>query len=214
MTRGKFVLITDKTVFASCEFNGDMYYDDGWGIEVVKRLERVKSYEDFVKEVTAFDLANFGYQNEHDDYFGIHDYEIGPNEINFDKNYFGDWFSDYLYVLNLSSSMKEIVERNTHERLGIDPGEIQIYCFGKYEGSNNLKYPNGTIKCKSDDDDIAEENSKVSEESNSPFEDVTINSFTVSGDEINLLYKHGYIKAIPPTVQELYDALHCVIGNL
>lgn len=214
MTRGKFVLITDETVYGSCEFNGDMYYDNGHGIEVVERLELVKGYEDFKKHVSDFDKNHFGYQDNYDGYFGVYNYEIYPYNINFNKDYFGEWFSDYLYILNLSSKQQPIKDRDDTTFV-IEPGEIQIYHFGHYEGSSSRRYPNGMIICVSDDEAIAQKNSCVEENTEeTQFEEVVFNSFTVDSNEILNLYKKGYITAIPPTDEEVYDAIHNLLGSL
>lgn len=214
MTRGTFVLLTDKTVFGSCEFNGDMYYDGGHGVEVVERLKKVKNYEDFVNEVKAFDLATFMYQNDEGEYFSVDDYKIPPYGINFNKTYFNDWwFSDYLYILNLSSKSQIIKDRDGLD-LVIEPNEIQIYRFGHFEGTSFNTYKNGRVKLMSDREnwDVNEEDEDIDEKP--MLNEVTISSFTVDSNELTRMYKAGYIKGPSPTTKEVYDALHDLLGRL
>ena len=63
MTRGKFVLITEDQVYISIEFNGDMY-PSGHGIEVMNRLKKVHTPDDFISEVTGFNKENFQYKDK------------------------------------------------------------------------------------------------------------------------------------------------------
>ena len=63
MTRGKFVLITEDQVHISIEFNGDMY-PSGYGIEVMNRLKKVYTSDDFISGVTEFNKENFQYKDK------------------------------------------------------------------------------------------------------------------------------------------------------
>lgn len=123
MTRGKIVLITDKYIFTSIEFNGDMYLKDGHGEEIIERLSRVKDCEDFIDEVIEFNDNNFGY-----DYNGI----IGEvDEIDFSKDFYRNW-SDFVYIKNIGKD-REITLRNGNKDVIVED-EIVIFDEGvRYE---------------------------------------------------------------------------------
>lgn len=129
MTRGQFVLVTNDGIFSSGEFNGDMYYDGhGHGPEVVERLMRIQNADDFDKELIEFNEANF----EYEDYQG--GYKSSVDDINFKRDYFGEWFSDYLYIKNLTDSVYEITDRDG-KTIMLNPDQIQIFCFGRLYGN-------------------------------------------------------------------------------
>lgn len=124
MTRGQFVVITNDSVINSCEFNGDMYYDC-YGKEVIERLARVKTIDDLLKEVKDFNNKNFQY-DESDAFI----FNNKGTDIDFSKDYIGDWFSDYLYVKNISDEIKVIKDANGKPRV-IEKDEIRIFYFGE-----------------------------------------------------------------------------------
>lgn len=129
MTRGKFVVITDDKVLSTFEFNGDMYYDGyGHGPEVIERLGRVNNKDDLNKEVREFNENNHKYEMDDGDTF----FEA-QNPINFSDDYFGYWFSDYLYIKNLASTEKVIKDRDGND-LTILPNQIMVFDFGRLYG--------------------------------------------------------------------------------
>ena len=52
---------------------------------------RIQNADDFDKELIEFNEANF----EYEDYQG--GYKSSVDDINFKRDYFGEWFSDYLH---------------------------------------------------------------------------------------------------------------------
>lgn len=137
MTRGKFVIITNDNdkVYSSIEFNGDMYYENnGHGTEAVERLKRVTDCESFEKEVAEFDKENFGYKDA--GYLSVTGKLTFPVlvknptvPINLKASYFKDWFSDYLYVKNVSDKVQVIMDYKGMP-CHIGPDQIKIFHFG------------------------------------------------------------------------------------
>lgn len=128
MTRGKFAIILDDGIYTSYEFNGDMYYDgQGHGPEVIERLGRVNNKEDFVREVEEFNDKEFQYGGEFTEPFFI------EKVIDFQKSaYFEKYFSDYIYVKNLTSDTQKIIDYNGNY-VEIEPNQILTFCFGEIE---------------------------------------------------------------------------------
>lgn len=127
MTRGKIVVILDgKVMLISTEFNGDMYYD-GHGkdvIESLKDINTVEEYEEFIKE---FNKNNFGYEekliykvegDEYEDYLSMVD------------DYYCKWFSDYIYIKNLSSETEKFLDRD-ESMCTLEQNEIGVFYFGR-----------------------------------------------------------------------------------
>ena len=125
MTRGKFTIINDKGVYTSYEFNGDMYYD-GHGSEVVERLKRVENEKDFVREVEEFNAKNFEYNGKFNKPFFI------EKNMNFSKEYFDKYFSDYVYVKNITDETHKIVQDDGTD-VEIEPNQNLIFYFGSRE---------------------------------------------------------------------------------
>ena len=206
MTRGKWVLIkANNEVYVTCEFNGDMYYEHGYGKEVVEHLRNVTDEVTFEKEVRKFDIDNFGYANDYDDYFGINKCML--SELDFKKStYFDKWFSDYLYIKNIDTRSWKIIDYNGKEHY-INPNETFVMNFGKVEEVFS-------------DDGMAHFTEKNEPEDNTPEEkepllpiEFTISKFTFDSDEIRKLYDNGLFDPLSPN-NSLYDALHVLISKL
>ncbi len=131
MTRGKFAIITDKGMFTSYEFNGDMYNTkNGHGPEVIERLGRVNNKADFVCEVEEFNANNFEYEGEYSEPYFI------EKSVDFRRDtYFDKYFSDYVYVKNLCSETKKIIDYHGEE-VEIEPNQILVFSFGQLETEN------------------------------------------------------------------------------
>ena len=142
MTRGRFVVITDDGVFTSCEFNGDMGYTQAYGKEVVKGLRKVKNLETFSNEIRKFNDRNFQMEDD-----GESNIFSCSSPIVFSKeDYYKKWFSDYLYIKNISNKPQKIVTRKPEDSFDrrlppesfndivLSPKEIGIFTFGRYYG--------------------------------------------------------------------------------
>ena len=125
MTRGNFVLITNTANWMSIQFNGDMY-PSGNGKIVYHMLESVKNYNDLTTAILKFDKERFGYSYEYGE--DITPKSISDN-IDFSKDYYAVYNSDYLYIKNASDKDCTIIAKNEMEKT-IKPGEIQVLNFG------------------------------------------------------------------------------------
>lgn len=125
MTRGNFVLITNTANWMSIQFNGDMY-PSGNGKIVYHMLESVKNYNDLTTAILKFDKERFGYSYEYGE--DMTPKSISDN-IDFSKDYYAVYNSDYLYIKNASDKDCTIIAKNEMEKT-IKPGEIQVWNFG------------------------------------------------------------------------------------
>lgn len=126
MTRGKFAIIKDDGVYTSYEFNGDMYVrGNGHGKDVAERLSKVNNEEDFVREVNDFNENEFGYDDEFEKPYFIEKKADFTHATYFDK-----YFSDYVYLKNLTDETKEIISFEG-EKLEIEPNQILVFSFGR-----------------------------------------------------------------------------------
>lgn len=159
MTRGTFYIVEKLRkrirVTNSCEFNGDMYEEEGGGHggEAMRLLKKTTNQKEFKENVKEFDKKNFNYQAEGDEYFKF--YETYPMEwkeswlekqgnlvmVSF-KDYFKNFFSDWTFWLNrtedcevqfftreISRSMKE----TSGKVIKLKPGQCVAISFGHYE---------------------------------------------------------------------------------
>lgn len=200
MTRGKLILLVPTGMYISYEFNGDMYMENGHGPEVIKRLKRTNGRDKFEKEVRAFDKANFEYYEKDDPVFSFNSKSVV--DCTYDT-YMDKWFSDYLYVKNADKKDREVINKAGKTQI-IKPGEIFVINFGTI------------VKTIGEDEDSSstDVDEEPTDDSGVVFEPVVFNSFTVDGNEIAELYKAGFIKAIPPTDAEVYDAIHSLLAKL
>jgi len=133
MTRGKFVLITEDQVYISIEFNGDMY-PSGHGIEVMNRLKKVHTPDDFISEVTGFNKENFQYK---DKLIYTESLAWFKKFKDFRIDYFDHWFSDWLYFKNVSGKDWAFITRGGKERIVVD-GEMAAFTFGHHPEREDL----------------------------------------------------------------------------
>ena len=143
MTRGQIAIITgENELHTSIEFNGDMYMPTkkwaGHGRQVINLLKKVKDVADYQYIVAKFNC-------DHHHYCGCERLtwrrkgEEGKAMFNFFKNYYDNWFSDYVYLKNISKKEVTIIQNNYDENGGNDkPEEVKIpnnaivvLCFGK-----------------------------------------------------------------------------------
>lgn len=132
-TRGQIAIITNRSVKTSCEFNGDMY-PDGNGNEAVERLRNATNVATHAQEVYKFN----------DDFYNYNDvdltYTMSLETLDFTKNYFDNWFSDYVYIKNVSKTTRTLKTRERDENgkdkkepkeYQLRPNEIAVLCFGR-----------------------------------------------------------------------------------
>ena len=113
MTQGKFIFILNSNgdSLVTPSFNGDMYMNGRRGLEAIELLKRCKNIKDF--EATALHFvklykldANYSdEQLEERDFLSRENIVI--TDFTYDapsngRDYLKNWFSDFLYVLNVS----------------------------------------------------------------------------------------------------------------
>lgn len=113
MTRGNFLLITNTANWMSSQFNGDMY-PSGNGKIVYHMLESVKNYNDLTAAILKFDKERFGYSYEYGE--DMTPKSISDN-IDFSKDYYAVYNSDYLYIKNASDKDCTIIAKNEMEKI-------------------------------------------------------------------------------------------------
>lgn len=135
MTRGSFLLITDDKMLLSIEFNGDMY-PEGYGDEALWELRNnVKNEEDFRKFVEKFNEEHHNYEDIDEFVIELNrDFFIKDGTMNFNTfNYYETFFSDYLFIANVSNEDVEIVTRNDKPAtIDLSYGALRLY-FGKID---------------------------------------------------------------------------------
>ena len=127
MTRGKIVVVLNgKVMLISTEFNGDMYYE-GHGEEVIEGLRKVNSVEEYEEFVKEFNRKNFEYEEdliykvEGDKFEDYLDMSVG---------YFDKWFSDYVYIKNLSDETIKFIDMEGLT-CTLESGKIGVFNFGE-----------------------------------------------------------------------------------
>lgn len=137
MTRGQIAIIVKGKVLTSTEFNGDMYMPTkqwaGHGRVVINALKRTKDIADYQFEVAKFNKENHHYEED----MLVHKQPL--ETLDFTKDYFENWFSDYVYIKNLTNETVQIVSNDydddgSHDKAvkkELAPNEIAVLCFGK-----------------------------------------------------------------------------------
>ena len=140
MTRGTFYLIGHHHYYRSCEFNGDMY-PDGHGRLAKELLDRVETTQDFFKMVAYFNDTNHKYSDEYPLV-----YVKDRNDLNTDFNdeYFEHWFSDWVFIKNISDSPLTFTYRPSEgqtekETVEVKKGGLLIVNFGHKPSDEDLK---------------------------------------------------------------------------
>lgn len=134
MTRGQIAIITDGGIMTSIEFNGDMYLDGGHGEDAINSLKNSTDIATYQYEVAKFNMEHHHY-NDCDRLT----YELGEQALDFTKDYFDIWFSDYIYIKNLKKEIAELITETRDEndkitgtkKVKLAPNEIAVLCFGK-----------------------------------------------------------------------------------
>lgn len=138
MTRGQITIITKDGILTSAEFNGDMYMPTkkwaGHGRKVINALRKVQDIADY-----HYAVARFNRMNHH---YCVNQivYEIeGHETLDFTKDYFDNWFSDYLYIKNITKD-DVVLKTRLHDKEGdfiggkdivLKPNQIAVLYFGE-----------------------------------------------------------------------------------
>lgn len=146
MTRGQIAIIykgynaKDISLMTSIEFNGDMYMPTkqwaGHGRQVINLLKKVNDVANY-----QYAVAKFNNDNHHYNDCERLTHKGNKEMLDFTKDYFGNWFSDYVYLKNITNENVEIttaIYNDDGVRMGIDtteiqPNEIVVLCFGSIE---------------------------------------------------------------------------------
>lgn len=132
MVRGKLAIITTEgKILSSTEFNGSMFYD-GNGRDAYERLDsidHVEEYEDFVQE----------FNDEYYKYGSVSTYEYDESVLDMQDDYLGKWFSDFVYIKNLSDKSVIITDANG-ERLSLNPDITMVLYFGEFVAASLEDY--------------------------------------------------------------------------
>lgn len=130
MTRGTLAIILNDAILKSLEFNGDMYLE-GHGEDAIKTLQLVNGEDGFLASVILFNKEHHNYDLSECNHIvqKIDTLDI----LDFDKDYFENWFSDYVYIKNCSDDVKTIIENDTNKEYKIEQGEIFVLYFGRVE---------------------------------------------------------------------------------
>lgn len=125
MTRGQIAIITPEgKILTSIEFNGDMYYA-GHGQYIFDELECVDTVEEYKELVGNFNRENFGYTDR--DMFC----ECDDSFFDMQDDYLGKWFSDYVYIKNLSE--KPVVFTDAQgKKIELNTGTTAVFNFGGF----------------------------------------------------------------------------------
>lgn len=139
MTRGQITVITkyynskEPIILTSLEFNGDMYMDGpGYGKQVVSLLKKVNDLANYQYIVAKFNNEHHHYQQERLTYK-----MNNLDALDFTKDYFDNWFSDYIYLKNITDETISI--KTSKGKYELNPGDIAVLCFGELEKMKKAK---------------------------------------------------------------------------
>lgn len=135
MTRGSAWYLTMEAVYESMEFNGDMY-PDGLGDVFLKAVDASDSVEGFEEHIAIFNENHHNYDDEKqiyeiaaDEFYDeIYDDEI---IIDFSNNYFGRFFSDWVFFMNGSDVDILFIDR-CGKRVVLAPGKSIRFNYGEF----------------------------------------------------------------------------------
>lgn len=152
MTRFQIVGIFNDKILTAGEFNGDGYFENGHGEELCAQFPEVKTEKNYRKIVKDMNnqyfnypeklIRNIGEQTNGCDIFDFYTLQKKVDENNIPL-YYTVWFSDYLYIINLSDDDKEIIDE-TGIHITVKPNGWVTINFGNlYEQDDQ----NAEIKC-------------------------------------------------------------------
>ena len=137
MTRGKLIYLLNKDgdCLVSQEFNGDMGDDMQCGQMALKKLNVCISAKQFLDVVRDF-IKEFDYTDDWTpEQLESGDFVVKRNIVSRSfsnvngEDYFENWFSDYLYIVNNTGEEVETLDHDGNPLI-IGPG-ITVLCFGK-----------------------------------------------------------------------------------
>lgn len=142
MTRGTIVFIDETGAFATYEYNGDMYMEQGRegpdapaspGDKALALCQRAETLADFQDEISKFTEEYYNGDKDIDEGFysahPVRDDIANKDKIVFNKDYFEYWFSDYVYVKNGTTHKVEVTLKSGGTDW-LEPGEAKPYNFG------------------------------------------------------------------------------------
>lgn len=124
MTRFQIAVIKDGVIYTSTEFNGDGYWT-GHGEVVYAALQNITTVEEWKEYVTKFNSETFQYDEE------LH-YEVDDeydDYLDMSKDYFKNWFSDYIYIKNIGEDEVEFITENGKTIL--EQNDVAVFNFGE-----------------------------------------------------------------------------------
>lgn len=110
----------------STEFNGDMYYEE-YGQDVIESLNNINDEKEYKKFIKEFNKENFRYNGELIYRVEGDEYE---RYLNMSDGYIHKWFSDYIYVKNLSDEIVVFIDDNKY-KCSLEPNKIGVFYFGE-----------------------------------------------------------------------------------
>ena len=136
MTRGQIAIIkkgfNGLEVLTSLEFNGDMYMPTkkwaGHGRTVTNLLKKVNDVASYHYAVAKFNVEHHHYN---DDQLV---YKTDVAALDFTRDYFGDWFSDYVYIKNITDQeieLKVFDKKDKPYTTKLGPNQIARLYFGQ-----------------------------------------------------------------------------------
>lgn len=132
MTRGQIVCITNNGVITSIEFNGDCYLSHH-GKRIIKRLKKDMTLSDYKKYVRYFNKTYFEYDEQ---LF----YDVDKKYLDMNaEDYISAWFSDYLYIKNVSDKDQVVIDEELNEII-LHPQGYVVLRFGKYDVPDEGEY--------------------------------------------------------------------------
>lgn len=130
MTRGKLAIVANnRHLFCSVEFNGDMYIE-GNGEEAMNALDEVNEAGDFNEAVKSFNEVAFNYEDR-ELVFDMSEWYDAMLDMSHD--YFDNWFSDYVYLRNVSDETITVTDAND-AAVEVAPLTTAVFNFGRFTG--------------------------------------------------------------------------------
>lgn len=148
MTRFQIVAILNDKILSAGEFNGSGYFEEGYGEEICEAFATMRTEEQYRELANKINKEGFEYPEEiiyeqeyEEDGSSIDIFNF--KEIKKQKVYCDIWFSDYLYIINLSDEDKDIISKEG-KKIAVHPfGWVTINFGSLYEQDD----PIADIKC-------------------------------------------------------------------